>query len=380
MAMAVEVEVEEQSENWRLQIGQYMGEISALSFLPHPSLSSLPFLLAGSGSQLLVYDLDLGKMITSFYVFQGIRVHGIACCCNDQIAVFGERRVKLFSLAMAAADLKLTLLQSLPKFGSWVLDVCFFKGQESSFLAVGCSDNSVYLWDISKSSVVLQLQSPEKSLLYSMRLWGDSLEALRIASGTIYNEIIVWKVVPDDSLANSLQHHDPNYRAVHVCKLVGHEGSIFRLSWSSNGSKLVSVSDDRSARVWEVCSGTEASDELRETVGLVLFGHSARVWDCCIFDSLIVTAGEDCTCRLWKLDGKQLQMIKEHLGRGIWRCLYDPKFSLLITAGFDSSIKVHQLHTSLSLEGHSEAKEINRTNIYTARTPSSSDHVGLMDR
>lgn len=69
-----------------------------------------------------------------------------------------------------------------------------------------------------------------------------------------------------------------------------------------------------------------------------------------------------------------------HRGRGIWRCLYDPKFSLLITAGFDSSIKVHQLHTSLSLEGHSEAKEINRTNIYTARTPSSSDHVGLMDR
>ena len=81
----------------------------------------------GSGSQLLVYDLDLGKMITSFDVFQGIRVHGITCCCNDQIAVFGERRVKLFSLAMAAADFKLTLLQSLPKFGSWVLDVCFFK-------------------------------------------------------------------------------------------------------------------------------------------------------------------------------------------------------------------------------------------------------------
>lgn len=61
----------------------------------------------------------------------------------------------------------------------------------------------------------------------------------------VFGQIIVWKVVPDDSLPNSLQHHDPNYRAVHICKLVGHEGSIFRLSWSSNGSKLVSVSDDR---------------------------------------------------------------------------------------------------------------------------------------
>ncbi|XP_024018186.1 uncharacterized protein LOC21397028 [Morus notabilis] len=389
--MAMAVEVDSQSDCWRLQIGQYMGEISALSLLllriPHHPLSSLPFLLAGSGSQLLVYDLELGKMISSFYVFHGIRVHGITCSSFDsnEIAVFGERRVKIFSLRVDD-DVKLTLLQSLPKFGSWVLDVCFFKGNESSllgkntFLAIGCSDNSVYLWDISKSSVVLQVQSPDRSLLYSMRLWGDSLEALRIASGTIYNEIIVWKVVPQgDSLSNALQHHDPNCTAVHICKLVGHEGSIFRLSWSSDGSKLVSVSDDRSARVWEVCSGTEDYENLRESTGLVLFGHSARVWDCCIFDSLIVTTSEDCTCRVWGLDGKQLQMIKEHLGRGIWRCLYDPKFSLLITAGFDSSIKVHQLRTSLSLEGNFEAKEIDRTNIYTARIPSSSDYTGLMD-
>ena len=28
---------------------------------------------------------------------------------------------------------------------------------------------------------------------------------------------------------------------------------------------------------------------------------------------LIVTAGEDCTCRMWGLDGKQLLMIKEHM-------------------------------------------------------------------
>lgn len=29
----------------------------------------------------------------------------------------------------------------------------------------------------------------ERCLLYSMKLWGDNLEALRIASGTIYNEV-----------------------------------------------------------------------------------------------------------------------------------------------------------------------------------------------
>ncbi|KAF3436595.1 hypothetical protein FNV43_RR23687 [Rhamnella rubrinervis] len=413
----------DQSCSWRLLSSRYLGEISAL-FLLHlpPHISSLPYLLAGSGSQLLVYDLELGKIIKSFCVFQGIRVHGLFCSLVDcetatklsselafKVIVFGERRVKLFRLHIRMNNkpqvcLDVTLLQSLPKFSNWVLDVCFLRGSESSsregscFLAVGCSDNSVHLWDISKSCVVIEVKSPERSLLYSMRLWGDNLDALRVASGTIYNEIIVWKVVPQNdasppicrvedkvshgsSFSNSLQHHCQSFEAVHICKLVGHEGSIYRISWSSNGSKVVSVSDDRSVRVWTVCADTEDPNKPWESLGLVLFGHNARVWDCCLFDSFIVTAGEDCTCRVWGMDGKQLQVLKEHIGRGIWRCLCDPKFSLLITAGFDSAIKVNQLDPSLStgLEGHSEAKNIDRTNLYSVRIPNSSEHLRLTD-
>lgn len=28
---------------------------------------------------------------------------------------------------------------------------------------------------------------------------------------------------------------------------------------------------------------------------------------------LLITAGEDCTCRVWGLDGMQLKVIKEHM-------------------------------------------------------------------
>ncbi|MCL7036265.1 hypothetical protein MKW94_015081, partial [Papaver nudicaule] len=58
----------------------------------------------------------------------------------------------------------------------------------SSYLAVGISNNSVCLWDILKSTIVLEVSYPERTLLYSMRLWGDNVEGLRVASGTIYNE------------------------------------------------------------------------------------------------------------------------------------------------------------------------------------------------
>lgn len=35
------------------------------------------------------------------------------------------------------------------------------------------------------------------------------------------------------------------YHSAQVCRLIGHEGSIFRMAWSSDGMKLLSVSDDR---------------------------------------------------------------------------------------------------------------------------------------
>lgn len=49
----------------------------------------------------------------------------------------------------------------------------------------------------------------------------------------------------DAMSSTSHNHYYPAYEALHICRLVGHEGSIFRIAWSSDGSKLVSVSDDR---------------------------------------------------------------------------------------------------------------------------------------
>ncbi|KAB2052554.1 hypothetical protein ES319_A12G129200v1 [Gossypium barbadense] len=395
---------------WNIRSSQYLGEISALCFLHLPShLSSFPFLLSGTGSQVLLYDLESSMMIKSFQIFEGIRVHGLICSLLDnttlacKVVVCGEKRVKSFNLTFELVSksntqsefcVDLCLIHSLPRFTHWVLDVLFLKDH---CLAIGCSDNSVHVWDMLKSSLVLQVPSPDRCLLYSIRLWGDNLEALRIASGTIYNEIIVWKVICQhdsptstssvkgcmnlsSSNSNFAKCYNQQYKAVHICRLVGHEGSIFRIVWSSNGVKLVSVSDDLSARIWTI----HDHDDRREIVGPVLFGHSARIWDCCISDHLIVTAGEDCTCRVWGLDGKQLRMIKEHIGRGIWRCLYDPNSSLLVTAGFDSAIKVHRLHTSvcktLDLEGDADSEDIiEGAQISTTCIPNSMEHAGLMD-
>ncbi|XP_008447447.2 uncharacterized protein LOC103489892 isoform X1 [Cucumis melo] len=405
---------EEQSE-WHLHSGQYLGEISALCFLHlPPQISSFPILLAGSGSEVMAYNLESGKMMESFRVFEGIRVHGISSISlnfNEAssfakldfiLAVFGEKRVKLYRISVeviAEVCVNMVLLCSLPRFNHWVLDACFLKSRDSSslagsdrcgYIAIGCGDNSVHVWDTCESRMILKVESPERCLLYSMRLWGDDIDAIRVASGTIFNEIIVWEVVPSKGNKKDLDEkshethdihfHHLQYEAIHKSRLVAHEGSIFRIAWSSDGFKLVSVSDDRSARIWSLNAKGSDADNPGEVI--VLFGHNARVWDCCIYDSLIITASEDCTCRAWGIDGKQLEMIKEHIGRGVWRCLYDPTSNLLITAGFDSSIKVHRLNNSLSGTSNEPAESADHSmkrEVFTSCIPNSLDHNGHMD-
>jgi len=248
-----------------------------------------------------------------------------------------------------------------------VLDACFL--EVDGMLAIGLSDNSVALWDLTEHAFATRVNSPEKCLLYSMRMWGDSVKSLLVASGTILNEILIWKLVPR-TLSSSLlcsdevgtpgvenreniHFSDKQYVAVHIGRLKEHEGSIFRIAWSSDGSKFMSVSDDRSARMWMLsCQPQNFSnqaakiDDVDIIPKLTLFGHSARIWDCCISDSVVITAGEDCTCCIWGMDGKLIKTFKEHIGRGLWRCLYDPSSLVLITAGFDSAIKVHHLCNS----------------------------------
>ncbi|PRQ45102.1 putative transcription factor WD40-like family [Rosa chinensis] len=105
----------------------------------------------------------------------------------------------------------------------------------------------------------------------------------------MFDNQVEHRIDQSNSLSNGVQLHNCQYEAIHISKLAGHEGSIFRISWSSNGSKLVSISDDRSARVWAVFTETMHSKKPADSFGLMLFGHSARVWDCCIFGSVSFT-------------------------------------------------------------------------------------------
>ena len=63
------------------------------------------------------------------------------------------------------------------------------------------------------------------------------------------------------------------------------QGVIFNLHFHGNKNQLSTVSDDRSIRLWSL-------DGSSSKAVLVLYGHTARVWDCQLLDDVIVSVGE----------------------------------------------------------------------------------------
>lgn len=94
----------------------------------------------------------------------------------------------------------------------------------------------------------------------SIRGGSHSLE-ITLNGSYLLPQILIWKLAPqilessllclnegDTSDVNSLENRnlgDKEYMAVQLGRLKEHEGSIFRIAWSSDGSKFMSVSDDR---------------------------------------------------------------------------------------------------------------------------------------
>ena len=63
---------------------------------------------------------------------------------------------------------------------------------------------------------------------------------------------------------------------------------------------------------------------------LVLYGHTARVWDARLLPGCVVSIGEDTTCRVWDLRGQRVDTVEGHQGRSIWSLAVDAENSLVV--------------------------------------------------
>ena len=113
-----------------------------------------------------------------------------------------------------------------------------------------------------------------------------------------------WPLRPRDRTARIWDIHSGSEPAV----LRGHEGEVRGVAWSPDGQRLATASGDRTARIWDIHSGSELA---------VLRGHDDWVW--CVAWSpdrrWLATGSRDWTIRIWDTDnGSKLAVLRGHEG------------------------------------------------------------------
>ena len=162
-----------------------------------------------------------------------------------------------------------------------------------------------------------------RSLLFAADLLLLPDDLVGVAAGDAVGKIVVWSY--------SLRSHEEKRPRVHYV-FSSHQGSIFGLRFAQDRNLtrkkstlqpyLVSCSDDRSIKVWDVRNlyeragidvsladiGTavKASKDANENLIASATGHASRIWDAMVFmvnssHINILSIGEDATTKLWAL-------------------------------------------------------------------------------
>jgi WD40 repeat protein len=133
-----------------------------------------------------------------------------------------------------------------------------------------------------------------------------------------------------------------------IATLQGHAGHVNSASFSPDGTRVVTASEDETARLWDSKSG-----QLLATIQ----GHSAAV-TCAAFSQAgtrVVTASDDRTARLWDAKtGQQVMTLPGHSARlsAASFSVYDTR---LVTASDDKTARVWDANTGQllsTLQGH----------------------------
>jgi hypothetical protein len=119
--------------------------------------------------------------------------------------------------------------------------------------------------------------------------------------------------------------------------LGGHDNFVRSASFSPDGSRIVTASWDKTARVWDAATGKEIA---------ILRGHDEQV-DSAAFSpdgSRIVTASRDKTARIWDAStAKEIAVLRGH-NNWVTSAAFSPDGSRIVTASWDNTARIWDAH------------------------------------
>jgi len=121
-------------------------------------------------------------------------------------------------------------------------------------------------------------------------------------------------------------------------RLSGHKGSVDAVAISPQGSIIATASQDKTVKLWKP-DGT-----LLKT----LIGHDAQVYAVAFSadSQIIASGGEDKTIKLWKQDGTLLKTLEGH-SNAVKGVTISPNGEMIASGGWDGTVKLWKLDGTL---------------------------------
>lgn len=115
------------------------------------------------------------------------------------------------------------------------------------------------------------------------------------------------------------------------------------MDYNERNRYLCSTSDDRTAILWKCDDSFSKIDMIA-----MLNGHTARVFKCKVFDTVVVTCGEDSIANVWNFHGRLFRTIEGNQGDSLWSIDGNEDDNYFVIGGGDSNVIKHSIHVKLT--------------------------------
>ncbi len=217
---------------------------------------------------------------------------------------------------------------------------------DGRLIATGSWDHSAKIWDAATGRAIRKLAGGHAGYINSVEFSPDGGELLTASDDRTAR---LWKVDVAAGGPTAVEKAAKPVESATVFR--GHEGRVFGATFSRDGARILTVSGDNTARIWDRASGKLLLPPLAgHKLGVLCGQFSAD-------GTRIITGSEDDTAKIWDAkSGKELRTLAGHTA-AITSVAISPDGTRALTGSRDNIAKLWDAQTGkeiLSLPGHTQ--------------------------